>query len=183
MQGDRANLGRLGGGAMIPPLEDRTKFRLTHSPCPCMPPSSWEGRGGGRNSCPLVHTLTLNPAEADYIFGVSIVIGNWLIKAVKFYSSEFSFNPSKSVSPIGTGSPQKTTNNCAEISAPESTGNLGSVAAGGRYDKLVGMFTEMGKEKGERKRPDVPCVGVSFGIERLFAIMEMKMRADSSSVI
>lgn len=40
--------------------------------------------------------------------------------------------------------------------------NVGSIAAGGRYDTLVGMFS--GK--------DVPAVGVSIGIERIFAIME-----------
>jgi len=49
-------------------------------------------------------------------------------------------------------------------------GNVGSIAAGGRYDFLVGMFS--GKQ--------VPAVGVSIGIERVFAIMEsqMKTRAD-----
>lgn len=41
-----------------------------------------------------------------------------------------------------------------------------SHAPGGRYDKLVGMFS--GK--------DVPAVGVSIGIERVFAIMEGQMR-------
>jgi len=44
---------------------------------------------------------------------------------------------------------------------------VGSVAGGGRYDKLVGMF--------DPKKRDVPCVGVSIGIERLFAIMEAKI--------
>ncbi len=44
---------------------------------------------------------------------------------------------------------------------------VGSVAGGGRYDKLVGMF--------DPKKRDVPCVGVSIGIERLFSIMEAKM--------
>ena len=38
--------------------------------------------------------------------------------------------------------------------------------AGGRYDKLVGMFS--GK--------DVPAVGVSIGIERVFSIMEGQAR-------
>ena len=38
---------------------------------------------------------------------------------------------------------------------------------GGRYDKLVGMFS--GK--------DVPAVGVSIGIERVFAILEAHLRA------
>lgn len=50
-------------------------------------------------------------------------------------------------------------------------GNVGSIAAGGRYDKLVGMFS--GKE--------VPAVGVSIGIERVFAIMEAQMRAAAAA--
>lgn len=41
-----------------------------------------------------------------------------------------------------------------------------------RYDKLVGMFS--GKE--------VPAVGVSIGIERVFAIMEAQMRAQAEQV-
>jgi len=44
---------------------------------------------------------------------------------------------------------------------------VGSVAGGGRYDKLVGMFS------GSKR--DVPCVGVSIGIERLFSIMEANL--------
>ena len=46
--------------------------------------------------------------------------------------------------------------------------HVGSVAGGGRYDKLVGMF--------DPKKRNVPCVGVSIGIERLFSIMEAKAR-------
>jgi len=52
--------------------------------------------------------------------------------------------------------------------------NVGSVAGGGRYDKLVGMF--------DAKNRDVPCVGVSIGIERLFSIMEGKMSAGGQKV-
>jgi len=44
---------------------------------------------------------------------------------------------------------------------------VGSVAGGGRYDGLVGMF--------DPKKRSVPCVGVSIGIERLFSIMEANM--------
>jgi len=44
---------------------------------------------------------------------------------------------------------------------------VGSVAGGGRYDGLVGMFDPKGRS--------VPCVGVSIGIERLFSIMEANM--------
>lgn len=46
---------------------------------------------------------------------------------------------------------------------------VGSIAAGGRYDNLVGMFASAGTV--------VPCVGVSIGIERVFAIMEAKQAA------
>lgn len=35
----------------------------------------------------------------------------------------------------------------------------------------MGMFLE---SAGKKKADDVPCVGISFGIERLFSIMEMK---------
>ncbi|XP_076641697.1 histidine--tRNA ligase isoform X2 [Halictus rubicundus] len=50
------------------------------------------------------------------------------------------------------------------------TGNnveVGSVAGGGRYDNLVGMF--------DNKNKTVPCVGLSLGIERIFSVMEAKL--------
>jgi histidyl-tRNA synthetase len=43
---------------------------------------------------------------------------------------------------------------------------MGSIAAGGRYDNLVGMFSSSGQQ--------TPCVGVSIGVERVFTIMERK---------
>ncbi|XP_034232123.1 histidine--tRNA ligase, cytoplasmic isoform X1 [Thrips palmi] len=46
---------------------------------------------------------------------------------------------------------------------------VGSVAGGGRYDNLVGMF--------DPKNRAVPCVGVSIGVERLFSVMEAKHAA------
>jgi histidyl-tRNA synthetase len=39
---------------------------------------------------------------------------------------------------------------------------LGSIAGGGRYDTLVGMFS---------KTP-IPAIGVSIGIERMFSMLE-----------
>ncbi|KAH7730946.1 HRS-1 protein [Aphelenchoides avenae] len=57
---------------------------------------------------------------------------------------------------------------------PEDRVTVGSVAAGGRYDKLVGMFLEGSGKKAN----DVPCVGISFGIERLFSIMELKAQVE-----
>lgn len=44
---------------------------------------------------------------------------------------------------------------------------VGSIAGGGRYDNLVGMFSES---------TQIPCVGASVGIERLFAIIEARAR-------
>lgn len=41
---------------------------------------------------------------------------------------------------------------------------LGSIAGGGRYDNLVGMFDSRNK--------NVPCVGVSIGVERIFSVLE-----------
>lgn len=45
---------------------------------------------------------------------------------------------------------------------------VGSIAGGGRYDGLVGMFS--GKA--------IPAVGVSIGIERIFSILEEVAKAD-----
>ncbi|KAK3099260.1 hypothetical protein FSP39_001768, partial [Pinctada imbricata] len=53
----------------------------------------------------------------------------------------------------------------------EESVSVGSVAGGGRYDGLVGMFDPKGKK--------VPCVGVSIGIERVFSIMESKAQASN----
>ncbi|CAB0032128.1 unnamed protein product [Trichogramma brassicae] len=44
---------------------------------------------------------------------------------------------------------------------------VGSVAGGGRYDNLVGMF--------DPKSRSVPCVGMSLGIERIFSVLESKV--------
>jgi len=49
---------------------------------------------------------------------------------------------------------------------------VGSIAAGGRYDELVGMFS--GKQ-------NIPCVGISFGVERIFSITKSRMEAEGSS--
>lgn len=49
---------------------------------------------------------------------------------------------------------------------------VGSIAAGGRYDNLIGMF-------GSKQ---VPAIGLSLGIERVFAIME-QLQKDRNEVI
>eukprot|EP00731_Ephydatia_muelleri_P025198 Em0017g281a len=53
--------------------------------------------------------------------------------------------------------------------------SVGSVAGGGRYDNLVGMFDPRG--------PKVPCTGVSIGIERLFSIIESRARASKDQKV
>lgn len=53
---------------------------------------------------------------------------------------------------------------------------VGSIAAGGRYDNLVAMFSPSGTA--------IPCVGVSFGVERIFSILWKKaLAAQAGSVI
>lgn len=56
----------------------------------------------------------------------------------------------------------------------ESTVGVGSIAAGGRYDELVGMFYEAsGGKKGSGR---IPCVGISVGVERVYSIMLAKQK-------
>lgn len=50
---------------------------------------------------------------------------------------------------------------------------VGSIAAGGRYDELVGMFS--GKTQ-------IPCVGISFGVDRIFSITKSRLASTTSSI-
>mmetsp|Transcript_14704 Transcript_14704/g.31351 ORF Transcript_14704/g.31351 Transcript_14704/m.31351 type:complete len:945 (+) Transcript_14704:2-2836(+) len=52
---------------------------------------------------------------------------------------------------------------------------VGSIGGGGRYDNLVSMFQEAGKA--------TPCVGVSVGIERVFTLMEERLRQEQGGSI
>ncbi|XP_004696731.1 histidine--tRNA ligase, mitochondrial isoform X1 [Echinops telfairi] len=66
----------------------------------------------------------------------------------------------------------------AVLQTPSQTGeeslSMGSVAAGGRYDGLVGMFNPKGQK--------VPCVGLSIGVERIFSIVEQRMKVSDEKV-
>jgi len=85
--------------------------------------------------------------------------------------------PPTSMHPTSTaqGKKKKPTNPDDDVS--ESVG-VGSICGGGRYDDLVGRFSG-----GAR---DLPCVGMSVGIERVFAILKAKhvveMRAAETQV-
>ena len=59
-----------------------------------------------------------------------------------------------------------------EDRSDDPTVGIGSIAAGGRYDNLVGMFS--GKSQ-------IPCVGVSFGVERIYSIIKKRMEADKTA--
>ncbi|KAH9964109.1 histidyl-tRNA synthetase [Russula dissimulans] len=52
----------------------------------------------------------------------------------------------------------------------ESQVGVGSIAAGGRYDGLVAMFTAAAAGDG-KKAAGLPCVGVSIGLDRIFAVL------------
>ncbi|XP_059061956.1 histidine--tRNA ligase, cytoplasmic-like isoform X3 [Achroia grisella] len=66
----------------------------------------------------------------------------------------------------------------AVLTEPIKIGNeeqsVGSIAGGGRYDNLVGMF--------DTKNKQVPCVGVSIGVERIFSVLEAKLAAGEMRV-
>ncbi|KAI0053810.1 histidyl-tRNA synthetase [Auriscalpium vulgare] len=52
----------------------------------------------------------------------------------------------------------------------ESQVGVGSIAAGGRYDNLVAMFTSAAAGE-TKKNQALPCIGVSIGMDRIFAIL------------
>ena len=53
-----------------------------------------------------------------------------------------------------------------EIVLTDKTTELGSISGGGRYDNLIGMFSQY----------QIPSVGGSIGIERLFTILEVRFK-------
>ena len=61
--------------------------------------------------------------------------------------------------------PKKTADEDEDRSNDPSIG-VGSVAAGGRYDNLVERF---------RPNADLPCVGISFGVDRIFSITKARL--------
>jgi len=65
-----------------------------------------------------------------------------------------------------------------EEEVDESQVGIGSIAAGGRYDNLVGAFvagsvssSPNSKEYKKALANSVPCVGVSIGMDRIFALV------------
>jgi histidyl-tRNA synthetase len=85
--------------------------------------------------------------------------------------------PPVTTSPAATTKPSrksaKSGTDADEDRSSDPTVGVGSVAAGGRYDNLVGMFS--GKNQ-------IPCVGISFGVDRIFSITKARIAADKSAV-
>ncbi|KAF9449986.1 histidine-tRNA ligase [Macrolepiota fuliginosa MF-IS2] len=48
---------------------------------------------------------------------------------------------------------------------------VGSIAAGGRYDGLVGSFSSAAAGDKDKNKGHLPCVGVSIGMDRIFALL------------
>ncbi|KAL0581333.1 Cytoplasmic and mitochondrial histidine tRNA synthetase [Marasmius crinis-equi] len=65
-----------------------------------------------------------------------------------------------------------------EEEVDESQVGVGSIAAGGRYDGLVGMFAAAAASAESSKKAaakgGVPCVGISIGMDRIFALLYPK---------
>lgn len=68
--------------------------------------------------------------------------------------------------------PAKSGTDVDEDRSSDPSVGVGSVAAGGRYDNLVGMFS--GKTQ-------IPCVGISFGVDRIFSVTKARMDADKNA--
>ncbi|KAH7316642.1 histidyl-tRNA synthetase-like protein [Stachybotrys elegans] len=58
-----------------------------------------------------------------------------------------------------------------DAKAHDEESRIGSIAAGGRYDNLVGMF-------GKRQ---IPCVGISFGVDRIFTILKTRQEKEKQA--
>lgn len=72
--------------------------------------------------------------------------------------------------PVPKKKSKKPANADEEEEVDESQVGVGSIAAGGRYDNLVGMFAAAAAGEG-KKAAGLPCIGVSIGMDRIFAIV------------
>ncbi|KIP04936.1 hypothetical protein PHLGIDRAFT_31128 [Phlebiopsis gigantea 11061_1 CR5-6] len=87
-----------------------------------------------------------------------------------FASTSDAPQPTPAPTPTPKKKAKKTDGQEDEEEVDESKVGVGSVAAGGRYDNLVGMFTAAAAGGG-KKAAQLPCIGVSIGMDRIFAIV------------
>lgn len=86
--------------------------------------------------------------------------------------TEGSAPPTKEGQKIERTAKKEKVKNADDDRSDDPSVGVGSVAAGGRYDELVGMFS--GKAQ-------IPCVGISFGVDRIFSITKARMAADKGA--
>lgn len=58
-----------------------------------------------------------------------------------------------------------------EDEVDDSQVGVGSIAAGGRYDGLVGSFSSAAAGDKDKNKGHLPCVGVSIGMDRIFSML------------
>ena len=97
-----------------------------------------------------------------------------------------STEPAAAVEPPKAKPAKKAKGGEADEEVDESQVGVGSIAGGGRYDNLVGAFTAAAAGEG-KKTSGMPCVGVSIGLDRIFAIVwpkwvEKGMRSKATMV-
>ena len=81
--------------------------------------------------------------------------------------------PEDASTTTATTTKKKSNNNLEEDDrSNDPTVGVGSVAAGGRYDNLVGMFLS---------KAQIPCVGVSFGVDRIFSVTKARLERERST--
>lgn len=86
--------------------------------------------------------------------------------------TEGSAPPTKEGQKVERTAKKEKVKNADDDRSDDPSVGVGSVAAGGRYDELVGMFS--GKAQ-------IPCVGISFGVDRIFSIIKARMAADKGA--
>ncbi|WFC97336.1 histidine--tRNA ligase [Malassezia yamatoensis] len=93
-----------------------------------------------------------------------------IYEVVTAASAPPTFSSKESAALAPAAAPQPGTQKKDDGELDESTVGVGSIAAGGRYDHLVGMFSQ------SKKQDLVPCVGISVGVERVFSILMQRIR-------
>ncbi|KAL1872473.1 hypothetical protein VTK73DRAFT_1470 [Phialemonium thermophilum] len=69
------------------------------------------------------------------------------------------------------GAKQQSASKKGKKAGEDPASQVGSIAAGGRYDNLVGMYG----------RRQIPCVGISFGVDRIFTILKARREQEEES--
>lgn len=114
----------------------------------------------------------------DYYTGIIYEVVTAESAPPGFLPSALEGNPSADASAVGAapGNAAAQANGAPKEPSAEDEDakvGVGSIAAGGRYDNLVAMFSPSGTQ--------IPCVGISFGVERIFSILWKRQLASMGS--